>query len=191
MRGFIATAILLCACKADDKPGPVKPAGTGGHISVTDTYVPPDTSSTSIGADSSTTDTSTGSGESSSSTTGPECIADGDPCGEGGICVVVDSGFACSEGHEGDPCILPGDCGSGNCYAQPEDADASGICTGDNCDIAMTECGFMGTCIMIDEMMLLCSEGHVGEPCVTDADCIDMRCQEYAVDGGTVLVCAP
>jgi len=194
MRGFIATAILLFACTAGDKPGPVGPAGTGGHVSVSDTYVPPDTSSTSTGADSSSsssTDTSTGSSESSSSTTGPECINDGEQCEGDGTCIAVDSGFACSHGDFGDPCVLPGDCVSSSCFAQPDDVDAPGICTGATCDAVMTECESNGMCIMVDEATLLCSHGEVGEPCVTDEDCDDMRCQEYAVDGGTVLVCAP
>ncbi|HWB80689.1 MAG TPA: hypothetical protein VG755_37255 [Nannocystaceae bacterium] len=194
MRSFIAAAILICACEAGKKPDPVEPAGTGGQITVSGTYGSADSSSSSSGADtSSSSDTSSSTSESSSSTTGPECLNDGDPCEGGGICVVVDSGLACSHGNPGDPCILPGDCVSENCYAQPEDVDAAGICTGPDCDIAMTECGVgnTGTCIMIDEKTLLCSQGNVGEPCITDADCIDERCQEYAVDGGTVLVCAP
>lgn len=115
---------------------------------------------------------------------------DAEVCEGDGICIVVSSGFACGHGRPGDPCVLPGDCMSMHCFAQPDDIDADGICTGDVCDAPMSECDFDGTCMIIDDMTNLCSHGEVGEPCVTDADCDGNVCRDFAIEGGVERICA-
>lgn len=168
------------------KPGPVMPAGTGGQVTVSGTYGSVDSTSSSSSTDTSSTSTDTGS----SSTTGPECMNEGELCEIDGTCIAVSSGLACGHGAAGDPCVLPGDCISTQCFAQPDEIDADGICTGDVCDEPMAKCEVDGTCMMIDDGNNLCSHGEVGEPCVVDADCDGAICRDFAVESGTVRICS-
>jgi hypothetical protein len=193
MRLFCGITLVLCACGAADDPPAPPVGGTGAMITVSGTLG--GGSYGSEGSSGSTTDTSgstTRSDESSSSSSGgPACAQDGESCENGGKCIMLDSGFGCSHGQPGEPCVLPEDCLTLKCFEQPAELDAPGICTGLICDVPMSPCETNGTCVLANDGMSYCSHGQVGEPCTTDADCVGgmMQCQEYALEAGTVLLC--
>jgi hypothetical protein len=197
MRRLSLIAMLSWACAEDEKNYPM-PVGTGGmgslgttqgHHSDSDSGDGSASSSTSDGGSSSAGGTDSGSSDSSGSSGGIACTQSGELCEDDGVCIATDGGWACGHREPGDPCQLPEDCTSLQCFIQPPELDAPGICTGFECERVGAPCDTDGICVTSPSGVRQCCHGEPGEPCLIDNDCQSQVCTDYRLDGGSLLVC--